>query len=143
MRSSRRSDGDCYAAGCMEQSLAAPALAVGQAQALQPDQALDLGQAHALPAPMAPSEDQAAQLQHIAPQPSMHSADSPQLQLAEKKAAQASGLNPNLKYCRCAAAHGQGAMWAAGPCNFIGASHDSDSGPAAQSLMTSALWAWH
>ena len=73
----------------MEQSLAAPALAVGQAQALQPDQALDLGQAHALPAPMAPSEDQAAQLQHIAPQPSMHSADSPQLQLAEKKAAQA------------------------------------------------------
>ena len=84
----------------MEQSLAAPALGVGQAHALQADPALDLGQAHALPAPMAPSEDQAAQLQHAAQQPSMHSADSPQLQLAEKKAAQASGLNPNLKYCR-------------------------------------------
>ena len=80
--------------------MAAPTLGVGQAHALQADPAPDLGQAHALPAPMAPSEDQAAQLQHIAQQPSMHSGDSPQLQLAEKKAAEASNLNPNLKYCR-------------------------------------------
>ena len=82
----------------MQQSLAAPALGVGQAHALQADPALDLGPAHALPAPMAQSEDQAAQLEHMEQQPDMHAAEATQLQLAEKKAAQAS--NPNLKYCR-------------------------------------------